>query len=130
MVTTIDRPTLTCPTKMPQAPNASTAGARLGNRLMMPILRLRSARMSTPEMRIRASVVPTSMLSMLRLEMCENMMAPLDATPNISAGALARSQPSARAARPRISCVETLARVAVRRVADLSRLIWLFRSRP
>ena len=85
---------------------------------------------STPEMRMRARTVPESMLRMLRLEICESMMAPLAAWENIAPGAFPRSHASARPARSRISRAETLPRVAVRRVADRSTLIWLFRSSP
>ena len=45
-------------------------------------------------------------------------------------GAFAASQPSPRSVRARISRVEMSSVVTVKRVADLSTLIWLFRSSP
>ena len=64
---------LTWPTSMYQTPNAMTGGTRLGTRLIRPRRRLRNAASNDSEIRTSASVVPTSMPSILRSEMNENM---------------------------------------------------------
>ena len=63
---TMDEARPTSPTKIAHKPKATTTGSRLGTRLISPNFRLARAKISNPEISTRASVVPRSMLLMLR----------------------------------------------------------------
>ena len=130
MPVTTDSASPICPTAMPQAPNASAAGIRFGIRLSIPILTERSANTRMMEIRINATVVPSSMLLILRSPILLNMIVGLAPSLCMLGGALSRSHCCARSSSASTLLVVMLRSITVMRVADLSILIWLFRSSP
>ena len=75
---TTDNASPICPTAIPQAPKANAAGIRLGINDNTPILSERSANTRIIEIRINATVVPSSMLLILRSPILLNMMVGLE----------------------------------------------------
>ena len=105
-------------------------GTRLGTVLINPSLKLRSTAIRIAEIRSKASVLPIIMLSIFLLAMCENIIRGLAPCEAISGGAFSLNHFCALFSKARACCVDTLSRIAVKRVDDLSILIWLFRSKP
>ena len=130
MPVTTDRASPTCPTAIPQAPKASAAGIRFGISEISPILNERSANTRMKEMKISATVVPSSMLWILRLPIWLNMMVGLAATECMLSGRLSRSQASTRCSSSSTVLVVMLRSNTVIRVADLSMLMRSLRSSP
>ena len=88
----------------------------------MPNLTERKDTIRIPEIRIRAIVVPDSILIILRFAMCENMMVGLD--PSVSRdGVLSAIQSFTLFSKLKTCFEDSVSSVAVNRLADLSTLI-------
>ena len=130
MPVTTDSASPTWPTAIPHTPKASAAGIRLGTRLSRPILNERSANTRINEINTNASVVPMSMLLILRSPMLLNMMVGLAPSLCSATGRLSRIHCCAFLSSCNTVFVVMLCNKTVMRVADLSILIWLLKSSP